>query len=259
MNNTSGVKSFFEYLPSCIKFHKLKNEGLAKTIFLIVLLCQLIANYFQYKILNSIPSNDIENLLSMLSTVPSETEIATPSADTIYLLLILLGLALLVKLVSNLLYSVYMYSYLSELKGKDSGFVTSFKGTFKHMGRLVFYNIIFGIMFSIGLMFFIIPGIIVYAIFVFGFCYILDLKLTVADAMTACSEITKGKKTQIISVFIGFVLLFELPMFLLFSGGSLGTVFMASFFGTITSLILQRLITKVYLDLEYKKENAIKK
>jgi hypothetical protein len=120
------------------------------------------------------------------------------------------------------------------------------------MGRLVFYNIIFGLLVFLGSMFLIIPGVIAYIIFVFGYCYILDLKLNIADAMTASYEITKGKKARIISVLIGFFLLFKMPIILLLSGGGLGAAFVACFFTTITSLILQRLITRVYMDLEYK-------
>jgi len=256
MNNTSGIRNFLEYLPQSIKFYKLKNEGLAKIIFTLVLFCQIIGDYIQYKVLHLISSEDIDKIYSsmMLGTMPSGTETALSSEHIIYLMLIVLGTALLVKLVSNLFISVYMYSYISELRGKDTGIIASFKGTFKHMGRLIFYNIIFGLMILIGSMFFIVPGIIAYIIFVFGFCYILDLKLSIPDAMTASTEITKGNKTQIASVFIGFFLLFELPIFLLISGSSLGTAYMASFFSTIASLILQRLITQVYMDLEYKKE-----
>lgn len=255
MNNTSGIKNFFEYLPESIKFHKLKNEGLAKIIFTLVLFCQLIGNYIQYKVLNLISSEDFDKIYSTLTMgmKSSATETVSPSEHSIYLVLIVLGTALLVKLVSNLFFSVYMYSYISELRGKDTGSIASFKGTFKHIWRLICFNIIFGLMVAIGMMFFIIPAIIVYIVFVFGFCYILDLKLTIADAMTASSEITKGKKTQVVSVFIGFFLLLKLPIFLLLSGSSLGTACMASFFSTIASLILQRLITQVYIDLEYNK------
>jgi hypothetical protein len=255
MNNTSGIKNFFEYLPKSIKFHKLKNEGLAKIIFALVLFFQLMGDYIQYRILHLISSEDIDKIYSTLimGTIPTETEKALSSEHMIYLLLIILGTVLLVKLVSNLFLSVYMYSYICELRGKDTGFIASFKGTFKHMWRLIVYNIVFGLLVLIGSMFFIVPGIIAYIIFVFGFCYILDLKLNISDAMTASTEITKGKKTQIFSVFIGFFLIFKLPILLLLSGSSLGTAYMASFFSTIASLILQRFITLVYIDLEYKK------
>lgn len=257
MNNTSQIKSFFEYLPACIKFHKLKNEGMARLIFVLVLFCQLVSSYVQYRILNSLSSDDLEALFSklLMGSVASSKDIVELPQNVIYLMLILLGTVLLAKLVSNLFLSVYMYSYLSELRGKPTGYIACFKGTFKHMGRLIFYNIIFGILVLIGSMILIIPGIIAYAIFAFGYCYILDLKLNIADAMTACNEITKGKKTQVISVFIGFFLLLKMPIILLLSGGDLGTAFIACFFTSITSLILQRLITRVYMDLEYKKES----
>lgn len=256
MDNTSGIKNFFEYLPESIKFHKLKNEGLAKIIFALVLICQLIGNYIKHSFLQVVSLEDINKIYSALFTgmIPSETKTELPFEHIIYLLLLVFGITLLVKLVSNLFFSVYMYSYISELKGKDdTGFKASIKGTYKHIGRLIFFNIIFGLIISIGMMFFIVPAIIAYVIFVFGFCYILDLKLTVADAMTASSEITKGKKGQIVSVFVGFFLLIKLPIILLLSGSSLGTSYIAAFFSTIASLILQRLITQVYMDLEYKK------
>ena len=253
MNDTSGVKRFFEYLPESIKFHKLKNEGLAKFIFTFVLIFQLAGDYIQYRVLNLIPQEEMDKVYFALAGMIPETEAALPNQHTISTLFIILGTALLVKLVSNLFFSVYMYSYISELRGKDTGFKACFKGTFKHMGRLICYNVVFGLMVTLGLMFFIVPAIIVYIIFIFGYCYILDLKLTVSDAMTASSEISKGKKMQIVSVFIGFFLLLKFPIFLLISGSTFGTACLTSFFGTITSLILQRLIVQVYMDLEYKK------
>jgi len=77
-----------------------------------------------------------------------------------------------------------MYSYISERRGKDTGYLASFKGSFKHIGRLIIYNFIFGLLVLIGSMFFIVPGVIAYIIFVFGYCYILDLKLNLSDAIT---------------------------------------------------------------------------
>lgn len=260
MNDTSKIRNFFEYLPECIKFHKLRNEGLVKTIFLLVLVIQIAGSFIQYKLLDLISLDDIELLSSFLTTgmVATDTEAIFPSEQAVYILVAILATLLIVKLISNLFLSVYMYAYISEIKGKKLKASESYKGAFKHIGRLIGYNIIFGLLVSIGTMFFFIPGIIAYIIFVFGYCYILDIKLTVADALTACSEITKGKKPQIFSVFVGFFLIFELPMLLMFSGSSFGTACLASFFSTIVSLILQRLITQIYMDLEYKEERKNK-
>jgi hypothetical protein len=256
----SGIKTFFEYLPESVKFYKLQKEGLAKIIFAIVLFCQLAGNYIQYTALNLISSEDIDRVYSVFlaGVAPYDGDINLPSEKTVNVLIVVLITALLVKLLSNLFLSVYMYSYLAEKRGKESGIKASFKGMFRHMWRLIFYNIIFGIMFFIGSMFFVIPGIIAYVVFVFGYCYILDLKLNVSEAMTASSEITKGKKAQITNVLVGFFILFELPIILLFSGSSLQASCLASFFNTISAMILQRQIVQLYLDLEYKKELGTK-
>lgn len=258
MNNTSGLRRFFEYLPASIKFHKLKNEGLARLIFVLVLFCQMAGSYIQYNILNQISSEDFDLFYSALALSQAPSQKGQTAEHLIYPLLLVLGTAILVKLLSNLFLSVYMFSYISELRGKETGFRASFKGAFKHLGRLIGYNILFGLLVIIGLMFFIVPGIIAYIIFVFGFCYILDLKLNISDAFTASNEISRGKKTQIISVFAGFYLMFELPIILLISGSTLGTAYLSSFFSTISSLILQRLITQIYMDLEYTKERSAK-
>ncbi len=256
-DNTSAVKRFFEYLPAIIKFHKLKNEGLARLIFVLVLLCQMAGSYIQYRILNQVSSEDLSLLLSALtiSVTPEEANVAE---KLIYPMLLVLAVTLAVKLVTSLFLSVYMYSYITELKGKVSGIAASFKGAFKHLGRLIAYNILFGLLVAMGLIFFIIPGIIAYIIFIFGYCYILDLKLNVADAFTASSDITRKHKVQIASVFIGFYLMFELPIALLISGSSLGSAYLAAFFSTFASLVLQRLITQLYMDLEYRKERTAK-
>lgn len=258
MNSTSGVKRFFEYLPASIKFHKLKNEGLARLIFVLVLFCQMAGSYIQYKILNQISSQDMDLIYSALTLTQPASQNGGNAEHLLYPLLLVLGLVILVKLLSNLFLSVYMFSYISELRGKETGFKASFKGAFKHLGRLICYNILFGLLVVIGLMFFVIPGVIAYVIFVFGYCYILDLKLNVSDAFTASNEVTRGKKMQIISVLAGFYLMFELPIILLISGSSLGTAYLSSFFSTISSLILQRLITQIYMDIEYSNERSAK-
>ncbi len=258
MNNTPVIKRFFEYLPSIIKFHKLKSEGLARFIFLAVLISQLVGNFIQYTLLNKVSSEDIELIISaivMPTSVPEGTSITGAMLQPLFLVL---GTTLIVKLVVNLLLSVYMYSYIAELKGKAAGFAASFKGAFRHLGRLIVYNILFGLLVLLGLMFFVVPGILAYIIFIFGFCYILDLKLTLADAFTASSDITRGRKALIFNVLAGFYIMFELPIILLISGSSLGSAYLASFFSTISSMILQRLITQIYMDLEYRKEGSIK-
>ncbi len=257
MDNSSGVKRFFEYLPVCIKFHKLKNEGLARLIFVLVLFCQMAGSYIQHKILNQISSEDFDLLMSALTSVTTAQQ-GNAAEKVISPALLVLGVTLIIKLITNLFLSVYMYSYISELRGKATGILSGFKGAFKHLGRLIIYNILFGLLVVMGLMFFIIPGIIAYIVFIFGFCYILDLKLNVADAFTASSDITRNKKVQIASVFIGFYLVFELPIALVISGSTLGSAYLASFFSTIAGLILQRLIAQLYMDLEYKSERSAK-
>ncbi|OPX44292.1 hypothetical protein CLHUN_18460 [Ruminiclostridium hungatei] len=256
MNDTSGVKRFFEYLPACIRFHKLKSEGLARLIFLLVLLFQMAGSYIQYKILNQISSEDLDFLQSAIAMPSATVQNANSAEKILFTLLMVIVANLVIRLITNLFLSVYMYSYISELKGKTSGIAASFKGAFRNFGRLVVYNILFGLLVLMGLIFFVIPGIIAYIIFIFGFCYILDLKLNVADAFTASSELTKRRKMQIVSVFMGFYLMFELPIVLLISGSTLGSAYLASFFSTIAGIILQRLITQLYMDMEYKKERT---
>ncbi len=251
MDNSSEVKKFFQYLPEIIKFYKLKNEGLARLIFVLVLFCQLLGDYIQYKVMNLMDNLDVLYTVLFTGQIPAEFE--QTSEYNLHLLLLVLGITLLVKLISNLLYSVYMYSYILELRGKNTGYKSSFSGAFKHIGRLIIYNITFGLMVLLGSTFFILPGLIAYVLFVFGYCYIMDLKLTVPDAMTASNEITRGKKQQIINVFLGYLLLFKLPVLLFFTGSSLGIEFISSFFTAITGLILQRLICQLYMDLEYRR------
>lgn len=258
MNDSSEVKRFFEYLPEIVKFHKLKNEGLARLIFVLVLFCQFIGSYVQYKfVMFTSYQSDLSSLYATLIAGKALSSEAAQSAQKMLLFMLgILGVSLLVKLVSNLFCSVYMYSYISELRQRDSGVKASFAGAFKHMGRLIGYNLVFGLLVMIGSMFFLIPGILAYIVFVFGYCYVIDLKLTVPEAMTASNDISRGKKLQLIYLFAGYYLLFKLPILLLLSGSTLGSAFVVSFFTTISSLILQRFITQLYMDLEYKKSKS---
>lgn len=282
MDNTSGVKRFFEYLPACVKFHKLRNERLPRLIFAIILIFQMAGDFIQYNILKQIPSEQLELLRSAIfrnpnSMVISGDEISfinSPQVNQEYIfkLFIMIGVVLAVKLIVNLFLSVYMYAYISELKGKNLSISQCFKGAFKHFGRLVAYNVLFGLVVFLGLTLLVLPGIAAYAMFVFGYCYVLDLKLRASDAFSASIEITKGQKIKVARVLVGFYLLFDIPISIFFSGqtflninllivsgASFGQSIIASFFGTIVSMILQRLIVQMYFDLEYKRERLDKK
>jgi hypothetical protein len=257
MNNTKGIRTFFEYLPESIKFHKLKNEGLAKLIFLITLVFQLAGDLINYNLVKGISIDDFDSLYNSLLFGSNEVSVDT-AENFIITMLISVAISVLTILVCNIFYSVYTYSYIAELKGRDSGFKASFKGTFKNFGRILIYYIFFGIAIFTGMMFFIIPAIVLYIMFAFGICYILDLNFRSLDAMAASATITAGKKVQIFGVFIGFFLLIVLPQFLIISGNALASAFIASFIGTIGSLVFQRLIVLMYRDLEYNNENQRK-
>ena len=254
MNNTKGIRTFFEYLPESIKFYKLKNEGLVKLIFLITLLFQLAADLINYNLAKGISLESIDSIYSSLLYGSNEVSVEV-AENFIVTMLILAAISILTTLFCNIFYSVYTCSYIAELKGRDSGIKASFKGTFKNFGRILVYYILFGITIFTGMMFFVIPAILFYIMFAFGICYILDLNFRSLDAMAASASITAGKRVHILGVFAMFYLIIQLPKLFIISNNSLATAFIASFIGTIGSLIFQRLIVLMYRDLEYNNEN----
>ena len=250
IENKNKVRNFLEYLPEGIKFHKLKSDGLAKFIFLVVLIIQIAANFLQYKVLDVASSQDIYSAFSSL--VSSGEAINVQSVENaLYTLLSTAGVSLIILLVSNFFYSVYMFSFIAEKTGRDCSFKASFKRVFKYLFRLILLNICFGITVGVGLSFFIVPGILLYIMFIFSFCYVVDLRSLVFDSMNNSYELTAGKKKSIFSVLVGYFALIKLPQILFLGGGSFGAACIASFFSIIGSLILQRFIVLIYLDIEY--------
>ncbi len=250
IENKNKIRNFLEYLSEGIKFHKLKSDGLVKFIFLVVLIIQVAANFIQYKVLDVVSNQDIYSAFTSL--VSSGSDINVQSVErALYILLSTTGISLIVKLVSNIFYSVYMYSFIAEKTGRDSSFKASFKRVFKYLFRLILLNICFGVTVGVGLSFFILPGIFLYIMFVFSFCYVLDLRSLVFDSMNNSYELTVGRKKSIFTVLFGYFVLIKLPQVIFLAGGSFGSACIASFFSIIGSLILQRFIVLIYLDLEY--------
>ncbi len=80
---------------------------------------------------------------------------------------------------------------------------------FERLGPWILGSILFGLIVGIGLILFIVPGVIAYVAFGFwGFVFV-DRNLGVSDSFSASNQLTAGRKAQ---VFVFFLVVFVLSI-----------------------------------------------
>lgn len=230
-----NLRNFGEYFSKSIKFYDLKNEKLGRYIFLVILLTGL-------------------------------AELLIP--ENIYFLSIFGVIRLtLVHFAST----IYLYAYLKQLKGETCNTKAYIHYIFKNAAAIMISSVSFiasllmllGILIApIGTSYVItilsIPVLLLYLIYFFNICFIVDAKVTVADSFKLSSKATRGLKGRIFKIIFIMYLLLSVPLtFVLLpvylSNSSLVSAFVFLFISSIISLIQQRLTALMYIDLKYGK------
>jgi hypothetical protein len=119
--------------------------------------------------------------------------------------------------------------------------------------RIVTASVVYIFAVLAGSLLLIIPGFIIFTMFVFYICYIIDKRCRVFEAFSMSKGLTDGRKIQIFTVILGFNLIMMLPFSVAIMSGATGLVinFIISFFATIIGIMQQRLTAVMYMDLEY--------
>lgn len=240
MENRRGplkLRGLGVYLKKALKFYELKNERLNRIIFIIILLTSFLGIF--------IPENGpfvaVDNLLGI-------TIVYMASA-------------------------VYLVAYIRDLKNEEYSLKTCFILVVRNFFKIIFSSIAFliGIVSMVGLLafpeltgvamaIFLIPLIIVYVMFLFNTCYIVDKGYGISQSYKSSKNITFGYKRAIFIIILFFNFIAAIPMSIIllvvFSVKNiLAASFILSFAVAVLNLMQQRLTALMYMDLEYGKKS----
>lgn len=238
-NKSGKLRNTGTYFKKGLKFYELKNEALARYIFLVILLTGLV-------------------------------EFIIP--ENVYMQSVFGVIRLTIVHIAS---TIYLSAYLKELKGEDEMGNTKacIKQVLGNIIRVMFSSVsyILSVVMLLGMFLaplaagyvvtvLTIPVFLLYLIYFFNVCYIVDKKMGIAESYKASRKITKGIKGRIFMVVftIYFVLSIPLSFILLpmyFSNSSIANAFVILFVSSIINIIQQRITALMYVDLEYGKED----
>lgn len=237
-HRTGKLKNFAFYLPRALKFFDLGDEYLTPVIFTIMLLAGFLGSFLIK------PVNDTGSMV--------QVDAAT------MLLYIFVGI------VTKLALSAYLTGCIRQFKGEKftlgSSLMLAVRRSFKILAASFIYTMFTTVLiFALALIGFLIlalPVLVIYTMYLFHTCYIVDKNYGIAASFKASRNITKGYKWRIFTISLAFSLvymlasLFVVGMFIT-SGSLLIYTFVLYFLLTIFNLMNERLIALIYCDLEY--------
>jgi len=221
------------YMTKALKFYDLKNENLSRFIFLVILVVNFLGIF--------VPENVYLDIIFNLIRVA----------------IIILASA------------AYLTVYIRELKGQTCGMRECFRITGKNALKILAASIsfiiaaiaTFGVSLSVealavAISMLGIPLLVIYLMFIFNVCYVVDLGKGVAESYAASKRITYGYKRAIFFVILLFNFIVAIPLsFLMIIGmttnNDLVFVFVVSFATSVISIMQNRLTALLYIDLEY--------
>ena len=239
-SKTHALRNIGFYMSKSFKFYKLKNDNLTPIIFVIILIINSVSFFIIRKYDMSI---DLSNV--------------TYDKFAAYMINLFQNsiISFITLIIINIFSTVYLAAYIKELKGESYTVKDSFELTFRNIFKIILVFIAIRIFIAVGLLFLIVPGIIVYLICYFNRCYIIDKSIGIIGSFRRSSILTNGRKLQMLANIIVFYILAYLMLLLLttlfFSGNLMIQIFVVSFTTSIISLIEARLIALMYVDLEY--------
>lgn len=227
----SKLKSFKYYMQNSVYFYKIKSDVLAKISFIILLVCFTSVLYLPF---------NIEKI-------------------KLYFALFLIATGI------SLSFGLYTTSYIRELRGKDCSNKFCINRVKKKFGTIFLSTLLLYGGIFLGLTLLILPGLIVASTYLLGPCYVIDLGESISDSFDASKRMTKKYRKQIFDYTTFFVLITIISGFILLTlMGASGNEHIISFtFGfelSVISMMYQRFISLIYIDLEYGDEiNLAKK
>ena len=221
-NNMRNLKEMSVYLKRSLKFYEMKNETITPVIFTIVLFISFVGVFIPRR----------EGMLSAVDIIYNAVSI----------------------IVVYLASSVYLISFIKELKGEDFTFAGSIRLVAGKSFRIIAATILYLAAVISGTLLLVVPGIVVYISFLFYNCFLTDAKTGIIEALKESKNMVKGRKLEIFGL-IAMINIILLPLMMItvltFSGSQIVLSFVLTFVGAVTNIIQQRLTALIYVDLQY--------
>jgi len=244
------------YIRKGIKFHEIKGDWVAPVVFVSILLVGSIENVIPAKTFDSIYPNMLYNMVGM-------TVINFISAIYVYAFINdLKGRAYNFRNIGDMLRSVgwriVLAAFLLSLLSLPATLITSYALLDSDYFFTSDFETLLGRLLSatVFLLIYAAVSIILYLRYFLVFCYLVDKRTGFLAALKASAKRTRGHRTEFFAiVIIVNIILFFASTFLMSFAASFQSILIFSFittFGTtIFGLVQQRLITLIYMDLEY--------
>lgn len=219
------LRDFRFYISKALKFFDLKDEKLTPIIFTILLIVNFAGAFLPEEIILNYTANITYTLITVA--------------------------------IMYIVSSTYLIAYIKELRGQEYDLGTCAKLVGTKSYKILFASMIYFTAIAIGSFLLIIPGLIIYIMFLFHNCYILDRNESIKNAFISSKEITNTRKMSIFSIIILFNLVLFIPVLFIMipvmsSNNGLVFSFVISFVSTIINLMQQRLTALMYIDLTNK-------
>jgi len=240
-NDTGKLRGFRTYFPKALKFFDLRDERMAPVIFSIILFVSCLGVILQS------PAEEV-NEVDILSQI-------NPS---------IIPLFILTNIVTKLSLSVYLAGCIKELKGEVYNLKSCIELVIKRSLKILAASFIYTLFTTVLLVFFVLSGLfflaipilIVYVMYQFNTCYIVDRNCSIVEAFKASRKITHGYKWRIFVLTLAFTvaLIFISSMILgmfVASGSPLIYTFVLCFVLSLFNMMNEKLIALIYYDLEY--------
>ena len=220
------LRNLRTYVPLAFKFYELKSEYLPPIIFLVLLAFSMASAFIEIK------DNTFAFLYSFFNFI-----------------------------IEFLFLTVYLFACIKEFKKEAYTLSECFLSVLKNALKIIAIAIIYGAAVITGSILFIIPGVIVSVMFIFSISCLVDKNTGILESFKASKQLTDGRKGQIFVIIFMFSLIWLAPLMYLVLQIQLNrtivTVFILQFISLLISLMQQRLIAAMYVDLEYGKDAGI--
>jgi hypothetical protein len=223
-NMPQGLGNAGTYIKKALKFYDINNEHITPVIFIIMLIAGF-SGAFLPESMNSF--------------------------DKVYIIYNIIAVIIVYTASST-----YLYAYIRDLKGESYTAGSCIYNVLKLLPKLIAASVILALLTALGLILLIVPGIIIYLLFIFNTCFILDKGTSILPAFKFSSNVTAGRKTQIFTILLLFNIILFVPLFIIItialsSEKPLVFSFVTSFVSAVANLMQQRIIALMYRDIVY--------
>lgn len=237
-HGTGKLRGFRAYFPKALKFFDLKDDRLAPIVFSIVLFANLLGIFLQ----GPTDGSDIADKIAP-STIP---------------------LYILMNIITKLALSVYLAACIKEMKGEVYSLKSCVDLVLKRSLRILAASVVYTLFTTVliviltlsGLFYLAIPILVIYIMYQFNTCYIVDRNYGIIASFKASRKVTSGYKwrifvlTLIFTVVLIFISMMILGVFVT-SGSALIYSFVIYFMLSLFNMMNEKLIALLYYDLEY--------